>query len=51
MQFNDGRGVPQDCAEAAKWYRLAAEQGNAAAQNNMGNNYYDGDGVLQSNDN
>ena len=23
------RGVPQDYAEAVKWYRLAAEQGDA----------------------
>ena len=31
--FNDkGLGVPQDYAEAAKWYRLAAEQGDTKAQ-------------------
>ena len=24
----DGEGVPQDYAEAVKWYRLAAEQGD-----------------------
>ena len=29
-------GVPQDYAEAVKWYRLAADQGDAAAQNNLG---------------
>ena len=28
MYFN-GRGVPRDYAEAAKWYRKAAEQGAA----------------------
>ena len=28
----DGYGVPQDDTQAAKWYRLAAEQGHAAAQ-------------------
>ncbi len=27
-------GVPQDYAEAVKWYRLAAEQGHADAQFN-----------------
>ena len=27
---------PQDDAEAAKWYRLAAEQGDAEAQHNLG---------------
>ena len=30
-----------------KWYRLAAEQGNADAQNNLGVMYQYGDGVLQ----
>ena len=27
----EGKGVPQDYAEAVKWYRLAADQGNAEA--------------------
>ena len=27
---------PQDDAEAAKWFRLAAEQGDAEAQHNLG---------------
>jgi len=27
-----GQGVPQDYAEAVKWYRLAAEQGDDEAQ-------------------
>jgi TPR repeat protein len=27
-----GNGVPQDYREALKWYRRAADQGNAAAQ-------------------
>lgn len=35
----------QDDAEAAKWYRLAAEQGSAVAQNNLGSMYLDGMGV------
>ena len=30
-----GEGVPQDTAEAARWYRLAAEQGDAFAQFNL----------------
>ena len=34
--YNEGRGVPQDDAEAAKWFRLAAEQGVAAAQSDLG---------------
>ena len=31
-----------------KWYRLAAEQGNAAAQNNLGVMYSTGEGVPQN---
>ncbi|MEE4237780.1 MAG: SEL1-like repeat protein [Anderseniella sp.] len=27
--YREGLGVPQDDAEAVRWYRLAAEQGNA----------------------
>lgn len=30
--YLDGRGVPKDEAEAVRWFRKAAEQGNAAAQ-------------------
>jgi len=37
-----GRGVPQDDAEAVRWYRLAAEQGDADAQNNLGFMYANG---------
>ena len=31
-----GDGVPQDGAEAVRWYRLAAEQGNDLAQSSLG---------------
>jgi TPR repeat protein len=31
----NGRSVVQDDAEAVRWYRMAAEQGNAAAQANL----------------
>ncbi|MGA3098963.1 MAG: hypothetical protein ABSF25_21105 [Bryobacteraceae bacterium] len=34
-----GQGVPQDYAEAAKWYRKAAEQGEAVAQHSLGTLY------------
>ncbi len=34
--YAEGRGVPQDDAEAARWFRLAAEQGLADAQANLG---------------
>ena len=32
FRYEYGLGVPQDDAEAVRWYRLAAEQGNASAQ-------------------
>jgi hypothetical protein len=31
LMYENGQGVPQDYAEALKWYRKAAEQGNAKA--------------------
>ena len=45
--YSEGRGVLKDDAEAVKWYRLAAEQGFAAAQNNLGVTYANGEGVPQ----
>ena len=35
FMYDEGKGVPQDYAEAAKWYRKAAKQGNIAAQYNL----------------
>lgn len=43
----EGDGVPQDFKEAFKWYRLAANQGDADAQYNLGFVYEYGDGVAQ----
>jgi len=40
-----GEGVPQDYGEAAKWYRKAADQGNAKAQYHLGLMYAKGRGV------
>jgi hypothetical protein len=40
-----GDGLPQDYAEAARWFRLAAEQGNSWAQCNLGTLYAEGHGV------
>jgi len=37
--------VPQDYTEAMKWYRLAAAQGDARAQLNLGVMYLHGQGV------
>jgi TPR repeat protein len=42
-----GQGVVQDYAEAVRWYRLAAQQGNASAQHNRGPMYDNGQGVVQ----
>jgi uncharacterized protein len=39
--------VAQDYNEAVKWYRKAAEQGNAPAQSNLGFMYENGHGVAQ----
>jgi hypothetical protein len=45
--YAQGRGVPQDYAEAVQWYRKAAEQGLAEAQNNLAGMYFGGRGVPQ----
>ena len=43
-----GKGVTQDKTEAVKWYRKAAEQGYARAQERLGDLYKNGgEGVLQ----
>ena len=41
--------MPQDNAEAVRWYRLAAGQGDASAQSNLGFMYQEGRGVPQDN--
>ena len=46
--YDNGEGVPQDYAEAVRWYRRAAKQGNASAQNNLGLMYEGGNGVAQN---
>jgi uncharacterized protein len=45
--YANGQGVPQNYSEAMKWYRLAADQGNAAAQTALGVVYASGLGVPQ----
>lgn len=42
-----GKGVPQDHAEAARWYGKSAEQGDPLAESGMGSLYLYGDGVTQ----
>jgi TPR repeat protein len=45
--YYDGRGVPQDYAEASRWCRKAAEQGYAKAQFGLGDLYLHGKGAPQ----
>ncbi len=47
FMYADGKGVPQDDAEAVRWYRRAAEQGDARAQVSLGYMYVQGRGVSQ----
>ena len=47
VRYATGIGVPQDYAEALRWYRLAAEQGDGDAQVNLGVMYRTGRGVPQ----
>jgi hypothetical protein len=46
--YSLGLGVPENVAEALRWYRLAAEQGNASAQVRLGNIYDHGLGVPEN---
>jgi uncharacterized protein len=43
--YHDGLGVPQDYAEAAKWFQLAATQGLAVAQYRLALQYKTGRGL------
>lgn len=45
--YGEGKGVPQDYAEAIKWFRKAAKQGDAGAKYNLGVAYGAGVGVPQ----
>ena len=45
--YDNGVGVDQNYEEAVRWCELAAEQGDAEAQNNLGVCYYNGHGVEQ----
>jgi hypothetical protein len=45
--YFDGRGVPQNHREAARWYQKAAEQGLAEAQIVLGSMYRNGEGIQQ----
>ena len=43
--YYEGRLVPKDNAEAVKWFRKSADQGNAISQCDLGLCYFKGDGV------
>ena len=46
--YANGRGVPENDKTAVKWYTLAAEQGYAKAQYNLGLMYANGRGVPEN---
>jgi len=46
LKFANGKGAALDYAQAAHWYRKAAEQSHALAQLNLGVMYAEGQGML-----
>ena len=48
FMYANGEGVPEDDAEAVRWYRMAAEQGYARAQSILGLMYANGEGVPEN---
>jgi hypothetical protein len=49
LMYSNGRGTPQNYAEASKWFGLAANQGNVGAQFGLGGFYYFGLGGMPQN--
>lgn len=47
QMYANGEGIAQDYQEAAKWYRLAAQQGHNKAKFQLGMLYKKGLGVAQ----
>jgi predicted RNase H-like HicB family nuclease len=47
FMYFEGKRIPQDYAEAVRWYRMAAERGNAIGQASLGDMYKQGRGVAQ----
>jgi len=47
--YESGFGVPVDFAQAAYWYRKAADAGSAKAQNQLGQFFISNRGVPQDN--
>ena len=48
LMYDNGEGVPENDAEAVKWFRKAADQGYAAAQFNLALVYANGEGVPEN---
>ena len=48
VMYFDGKEVPQNFLEAAKWYGRAADQGDKQAQFNLGLMCYRGTGIPQN---
>ena len=47
MYYN-GEGVTENYSQALKWFRKAADKGNAEAQDSIGTMYYEGKGVTEN---
>ena len=47
MLFGRERNIKQDCKEAIKWFREAANQDDIDMQNIIGNYYYEGEFITQ----
>ena len=47
VMYAEGDGVAKDLEEAIKWWRKAADQGDANAQFNLGWAYSNGEGVAK----
>ena len=48
MCYENGKGVPQNLAEAVKWYRRAARQGHSKALFNLGVCFVNGSGCAKA---
>jgi hypothetical protein len=46
--YAEGHGLTKDYSQAVIWYKLAADQGDASAQFNLGNMYFDEKGVAKN---
>lgn len=47
LMYQDGKGLPEDLAQALGWYRRAADRNLPSAQKNLADLYYLGKGVAR----